>query len=323
MAAIAGLGLVLLAPDAAMAGTARANFAPASQGSDVRASAIPAKQLFGHVKNPAPLPPQPIGFYSRGCLAGAVAMPINGSAWQVMRLSRNRYWGMPVLVEFLKKLAIDAQAQDGWPGLLIGDMSQPRGGPMLTGHASHQIGLDADIWLTPMPDHLLSRKERETMSARLMVLDRKRINPQRFTPAHARLIRRAAMNPLVQRIFVHPPIKKYLCDWSRRSGSGDRAWLAKVRPYYGHNYHFHVRLRCPPGAQDCKDQGDPHPKDGTGCGAELAYWYSDRPWARPKPKPKFYHGIPLPRPRPKKRKPKPVLTLDRLPAQCRMVLLAR
>jgi len=321
--AIAGLGMALVAPDVAMAGTAKANFAPASRSTDVRTGTIPAKQLFGHVKTPAPLPPQPIGFYSRGCLAGAVAMPINGSAWQVMRLSRNRNWGMPVLVEFLKKLAIDAQAQDGWPGLLIGDMSQPRGGPMLTGHASHQIGLDADIWLTPMPDHVLSRKERETMSARLMVLDRKRINPQRFTPAHARLIRRAAMNPLVQRIFVHPPIKKYLCDWSRRNGDANRAWLAKVRPYYGHNYHFHVRLRCPPGAQYCKNQGDPHPKDGTGCGAELAYWYSDRPWVRPKPKPKFYHGIPLPRPRPKRHKPKPVLTLDKLPPQCRMVLTAR
>jgi murein endopeptidase len=33
-------------------------------------------------------------------------------------------------------------------GLLIGDMSQPRDGPMLYGHSSHQIGLDVDI--TPM-----------------------------------------------------------------------------------------------------------------------------------------------------------------------------
>ncbi len=309
------------------AGAARAAQAKAATGpagfTPQRLKRAPAKQLFGHVRAPAHLPPQPVGFYSRGCAAGNVAMPITGSAWQVMRLSRNRYWGQPVLIEFLKKLAIEAKALDGWNGLLIGDLSQPRGGPMLSGHASHQIGLDADIWLTPMPDRILSRKERETMSATLMTLDRKRINPKRFTPAHARLIRRAARSPLVQRIFVHPPIKKYLCDWSRRNGEANRAWLAKVRPYYGHNYHFHVRLRCPPGARYCKNQGDPKEPDGTGCGRNLAYWYSDRPWKRPKAKPRFWHGIPLPRPRPKKRKPRRPPTLASLPGMCRTVLLAR
>ncbi len=322
--------MLLLSAGAAEAGGARARTIndllarPAALATDPAGlEKIPAKKLFGQVKTPAPLPPRPIGFYSRGCAAGNVAMPLTGPAWQVMRLSRNRYWGQPVLIRFLKKLALEAREKDGWRGLLIGDLSQPRGGPMLTGHASHQIGLDADIWLTPMPERVLSRRERETMSAKLMTLDRKRINPQRFTPAHARLIRRAAKNPLVQRIFVHPPIKKYLCDWSRRNGERNRAWLAKVRPYYGHNYHFHVRLRCPPGAKYCRNQGDPHPKDGTGCGAHLAYWYSDKPWARPKAKPRFYKGIPLPRPRPKKPRPRPPLTLAGLPAACRTVLLAR
>ena len=305
----------------ALAGEARAAVSPAMRNIE----RAPAKRLFGGVKRPAPLKPQPIGFYSRGCAAGNVAMPLDGSAWQVMRLSRNRFWGQPILIEFLKKLAIEAKAFDGYNGLLIGDLSQPRGGPMLTGHASHQIGLDADIWLTPMPDRRLSRKERETMSAKLMTLDRKHINAKRFTPAHARLIRRAARNPLVQRIFVHPPIKKYLCDWSRRIGDKNRSWLAKVRPYYGHNYHFHVRLRCPPGAKYCKNQGDPREPDGTGCGKNLAYWYSNKPWGGgPRVKPKLFHeGIPLPRRRPKKPKPKEPVTLAKLPPLCRTVLLAK
>ncbi|HHN73294.1 MAG TPA: hypothetical protein ENK13_04315, partial [Thermopetrobacter sp.] len=211
----------------------------------------------------------------------------------------------------------------GWPGLLVGDLSQPRGGPMTSGHASHQIGLDADIWLTPMPARTLTRRERETMSAVLMTRDRRHINPARFTEKHARLIRRAALQPEVQRIFVHPPIKKFLCDWSRRRGERDRSWLAKVRPYYGHNYHFHVRLRCPQGARHCRNQGDPHPADGTGCGKELAYWYSDRPWGGPRVKRRlFVNGIPLPRPRPRKPRPKRPLTLAGLPSQCRAVLFA-
>ena len=92
-----------------------------------------------------------IGSYARGCVAGAAAIPVDGENWQVMRLSRNRNWGHPQLIGFLQRFATRLPEINGWPGLLVGDISQPRGGPMLTGHASHQIGLDADIWLTPMP----------------------------------------------------------------------------------------------------------------------------------------------------------------------------
>ena len=121
------------------------------------APSTPAKELFGRKTKPDAVAARSIGFYSRGCLAGAVALPINGATWQVMRLSRNRNWGHPKLIEFLERLA-DKAKKVGWSGLLVGDMSQPRGGPMLTGHTSHQVGLDADIWLTPMPDHTLSRR---------------------------------------------------------------------------------------------------------------------------------------------------------------------
>ena len=289
---------------------------------------VPAKKLFGAVKTPAKMASRPIGFYTKGCLAGAVQLPKTGSAWQAMRLGRNRRWGHPATIELIKRLAIEAKAQDGWNGLLVGDISQPRGGPMLTGHASHQIGLDADIWLTPMPNKVLSYKERASISAKLMVLDRKRINPKRWTNAHNRLLRRAASYREVQRIFAHPPIKRALCNWSR--GQSDRRWLAKIRAYYGHNYHFHIRLRCPKGLKGCRDQGDPRPKDGTGCGKELDYWFSDAPWKKPVPKYKkaiFVDGIPLPRPKPKNliKKPKPPKkpkTLASLPSACRVVITA-
>ena len=127
-----------------------------------------ARDLFGRKTNPAPLAARSIGFYTRGCLAGGIALPVNGQTWQVMRLSRNRNWGHPELVKFLEHFAAKVP-KAGWPGLLVGDMAQARGGPMLTGHASHQVGLDADIWLTPMPKRELTRVEREEMSATDMV----------------------------------------------------------------------------------------------------------------------------------------------------------
>ena len=121
--------------------------------------ATPAKQLFGRKTGPAPLQARTIGFYAKGCLAGGMALPINGKTWQVMRLSRNRNWAIRTWCAS-SRTSPDQAPKTGWSGLLVGDMSAPRGGPMLTGHASHQVGLDADIWLTPMPDRELTPLER-------------------------------------------------------------------------------------------------------------------------------------------------------------------
>src|SRR5581483_10623710 len=183
---------------------------------------IGAKQLFSRKLLPSAQPTKVIGSYTKGCIAGAVQMPINGDTWQVMRLSRNRYWGYPETIALIKRLAEKAHKDAGWNGILVGDIGQARGGPALSGHASHQIGLDADIWLTPMPDHILSRQEREEMSATMMVRDdRLDIDPKAWTPQHWMVIRDAAQEPAVQRIFVNAAIKKALC----REAKGDRSWL--------------------------------------------------------------------------------------------------
>jgi penicillin-insensitive murein DD-endopeptidase len=263
----------------------------------------PAKELFARRPTPAPLEARVIGFYAKGCLAGASALPINGQTWQVMRLSRNRNWGHPSLVQFLERLS-EQGTKLGWPGLLVGDMSQARGGPMLGGHASHQVGLDADIWLTPMPDRELTRREREEMSATMVVAeDRKDVDPKLWTPAHFEIIKAAAKDPIVERIFVNAAIKKALC----REAGTDRSWLYKVRPYYGHDYHFHVRVRCPAGSPDCKPQ-DPVPA-GEVCGKDLDHWFTDavRHWEPPPP------NAPPSR---------PSLKMADLPPACRQVLLA-
>jgi penicillin-insensitive murein endopeptidase len=263
-----------------------------------------AKELFGRKVLAAAMPTRVIGFYAKGCIAGAAALPLNGDTWQVMRLSRNRNWGHPDMVALVERLAAKAHKDAGWPGILVGDMSQPRGGPMFTGHASHQVGLDADIWLTPMPNRRLSREEREEMSAVMMVrTDRLDIDPHVFTPGHLAVIRAAAQEPTVQRIFVNAAIKKALC----REAKGDRGWLSKVRPMYGHDYHFHIRIKCPPGSGECESQ--PEPSTGEGCGhGDLAFWFKD--------------SIIHPKPPKEPPKPRPPMTLAQLPSACRQVLAA-
>ncbi|MBM3526697.1 MAG: penicillin-insensitive murein endopeptidase [Alphaproteobacteria bacterium] len=257
----------------------------------------PANQLFGRKTAPAPLEARVIGYYTSGCLAGAKAMPINGKTWQVMRLSRNRNWGHPELIAMLERLA-DKAPSVGWNGLLIGDLAQPRGGPMLTGHWSHQVGLDADIWLTPMPNRELSRKEREEMFATNVVAeDWMDVNPKIWSPAHIAILKAAATDKDVERVLINPAIKKALC----RDVKGDRSWLKKMRPVFGHNYHFHVRIGCPKGDTACKPQ--PAGPAEEGCGKDLDWWFG-----------KEARSI-----KPGKREP---LKMSALPAACKQVLLA-
>jgi penicillin-insensitive murein endopeptidase len=266
------------------------------------APSTPAKELFARKPAPFPGPPRSIGEYSKGCLAGAQPLPITGPSWQVMRLSRNRNWGNPELVQFLERLGNNAK-KIGWNGLLIGDMSQPRGGPMITGHTSHQVGLDVDIWFEPMPDHVQSVQEREFTSAIDMVAkDRLDVDPQVWTHTRTELVRTAAQDPVVTRIFVNAAIKKAMC----REAGADREWLSKVRPWWGHAEHFHVRIACPANSPECKPQ--PPPPAGDGCGHELDFWFKESTLF---PKPPL---IPAPA--------KPPMTMAGLPAQCKQIVRA-
>ena len=266
----------------------------------VQAAERPAKDLFAAEHSPSAGAPEIFGSYAKGCLAGAMHLPSDGTDYQTMRPSRRRAFGHPLLIDWIERFAVNAHAA-GWPGLLVGDLGQPRGGPLDGGHASHQIGLDVDLWLTPKPDHALTTGEREELSAVSMLRPGTRsLDPARFGQRQIALIETAANESDVERIFVHPAIKQALC----RAAGNDRTWLTKVRPWWGHDDHIHVRLRCPAGQPDCRAQEPPPP--GDGCGGELAWWLSDEPWQKP--------TVPPP--------PKPPLTLTDLPARCADVLLA-
>lgn len=226
-----------------------------------------AKDVFGGFRTASQGPAVSIGYYSQGCAQGMVQLPESGPSWQGMRLSRDRQWGHPQMIDFLVGLSRAAQ-QAGWQGLYIGDISQPRGGPMVTGHASHQIGLDADIWMLPPSSLSLSRTQRENLSSVSITNSRGTALSGHWTPGHMSIMRAAARDPRVERILVDPVAKVAMCQAER----GDRAWLRKVRPINAHNYHFHVRLSCPQGSI-CRRQ-DPPPA-GDGC-AEAEEWIKNR-----------------------------------------------
>ncbi|PWR22179.1 penicillin-insensitive murein endopeptidase [Zavarzinia compransoris] len=240
-----------------------------------------------------------IGGPSRGCIAGARPLAAEGEGFQVLRRWRNRYYGHPDLLAFLTRLG-KAQAAAKFGPLLIGDMAQPRGGPMATGHRSHQTGIDADILFTPGP---MAPAARESLTAppSMLLPGGKGVDLKRFGPTQVAMLRHAARDPAIARIFVNFHLKKRLCQ---SLPPAERAeWLGKVRPWAGHDEHFHIRLHCPAGSAQCEDQ-DPIPA-GDGCDDSLEAWF--RPAPPPDPN--------APKP------PKPRLPV--LPAACDAVLTAK
>ncbi len=239
------------------------------------AAAEPAKFKFGAKGTPAAMAPASHGSYAKGCLAGGTELPETGPGWQAMRLSRNRNWGHPNAISFIERFSARVQ-QIGWPRLYIGDISQPRGGPMRSGHRSHQLGLDIDIWLLKPQEKLLSRAQREKVGSPRTVSGTQ--TNKYWTAEHHQVLKAAASDPGVARIFVNAAIKQAMC-WDEPAG-GDRLWLRKIRPWYGHDAHFHVRLNCPDGTESCVPQAPIPP--GDGCDDTLAWWFSDEA-LNPKP----------------------------------------
>ena len=238
------------------------------------------------VGDPAPGPPRIVGSPALGCIAGARALAPDGPGWQAVRLSRNRNWGHPVLLAFVRDFAGVARAR-GLPTLWIGDLAQPRGGPMPQGHASHQTGLDVDIWLDLSPKNHTPVAAREDIRVASLVLpDETGVSPGLWRPGHAALIRLAAEAPGVDRVLVNHAIKRELC----RAHAG-ASWLRRVRPWRGHDSHMHVRLLCPSGEAECRDA--PPPPPGDGCDASLAWWLTPEA-RRPPPKPPGAEPPPLP-----------------------------
>ena len=257
-------------------------------------AAEPASTIFGGFSTPASGEARVIGSYAKGCHAGAILFPKDGPDWAAMRLSRQRRWAQPVLADFLVRLSGQAR-KAGLNGLLIGDIGQARGGPMKSGHRSHQTGLDVDIWMRPLTERPNVR-DREYWSSYDVVKGRDTLVEDLWRKSAARAIPLAAADPAVARIFVHPVVKRALCQATKPE---DRPWMRKVRAWWGHDAHFHVRLACPEGSPDCQNQKPPPP--GDGCGAELDWWFTDEP----------YSG---------ESKPRKDLTMADMPAGCRALV---
>jgi penicillin-insensitive murein endopeptidase len=236
------------------------------------AAAAAVARLWNHQRSPAPGPPRAIGAYAAGCLQGAKALAQTGPGYETLRRSRHRYFGHPDLIDFIARLGAAAEAQQ-LPWVAIGDLSQARGGPTPSGHRSHQSGLDVDVAYAP-PAKLrgghLAPADREHPLLPAVVDLRTNEMTATWNSRIVRLLAIAAGDPAVERIFVHPAVRRALCAGPERHAP----WLVRLRPWWGHHDHFHVRLKCPTASPLCQPQEPAPLEPDEGCGATLQWWFN-------------------------------------------------
>ncbi len=217
------------------------------------------------MKSPTEAESESIGSYANGCLEGAQPLPLQNEGYQVVRSERGRYYAHPKTVGFIQDLG-KLSAQQLNKQLLIADISLAKGGRFAHGHSSHQTGLDIDIWLRLLNKKLTKQQLKKPYSISLVDKNSFTIRDKFWQDAHFELIKATAQDLRVSRIFVNSVIKEKLCALE----TADDSWLRKVRPWWGHSAHMHVRLYCPKGDKNCIAQ--PEPKEGSGCGYEVESW---------------------------------------------------
>lgn len=200
-----------------------------------------------------------IGEYSLGCLSGAQTFNGDEKGLVLSQIKRGRYWGHPDLIKLLTKAGVEFHKQN--LKLIIGDLSQSRGGPTIDGHNSHQTGLDVDVWFKmPASSEKLS----------LHTLETEEMKPiSQLGSEQIKLIQFFAGDKSVERIFINPAFKKKLCIEKSLSDEDQH----KLRAWWGHDDHIHVRLHCPENSPKCLAQ-KPIPA-GDGCGEELNWWFTE------------------------------------------------
>ena len=242
---------------------------------------ILAKKIFGNFITPTKLASESVGKYNKGCLNGGVELPVKGETWQHINSKRGRNWGHPMLVDFTKDLSLKV-GEFGWKGLYIGDLGNPRGGPTPYGHAAHQVGLEVDIKFKKptnldlsLEDSHNDRRYGKASFKELNVVSKNQRNVNsNWTREHMNILKIAAQDDRVNKIFVNAAIKVWMC---KNASSEDRSWLMKIRPERGHSEHFHVRLKCPEGSPDCINTPLWNKyKNVDGCDKQLAWWVTDR-----------------------------------------------
>lgn len=208
------------------------------------------------------------GDYNRGCLTESAALPEYGIGYQSTRRSRQMFYAHPETIKAIETLGAKVFTE-GLGTVLIGNLSKKNGGPLFEHSISHQNGLDFDVSYFVSKEPLSDVMSQNYEFKSLLGYEKNKLNQKLWDEKIAELLKVTAELPQVERILVDPLIKKQLCETEKQE-----EWFSKIRPWFKHDNHFHVRLKCPQDSPDCVPQAPP--SRDFGCeGPEFEWWFSE------------------------------------------------
>lgn len=207
------------------------------------------------------------GKYTDGHIFKSVPLKRNAPGIQTMRPAMAKFYGHTELRDFIYKLGKQT-INSGNGQLMIGDLSHKDGGELI-GHASHQNGLDVDIWFYRPKDTITDLANDQRDSSKFPHFLNPATNefyPNMWNTKLDNVLKMAASDSRVAKIFVNAGVKRRLC----RIFPGEK-FLSKIRPWYRHHEHFHVRLKCPENSPSCENQ--PEIKSLDCSGDNIDWWF--------------------------------------------------
>jgi murein endopeptidase len=205
-----------------------------------------------------------VGKPSDGALYGSQKIPAKGKAIGILpdHRARNRYYATEALVKLLTTTSTDF-FKTYKRRVLVGDLSAKRGGK-ISGHASHQSGLDADLALfyTNIKGKPVEAKGFTTLD------DNGASNNQKlFFDANTTwlFVKALLAHPevQVQYVFLYDPLVQLLLEAAKQDGASDelleRVALIVRQPSDSskHDDHMHLRIYCPDDAEELCEQTGP------------------------------------------------------------------
>ena len=190
-----------------------------------------------------------IGAPNKGKLAGALKLRPSRALKIKQRATT---WALPDLVKLLQRAAGKVAKKHPRSVLLVGDLSQKNGGPML-GHNSHQTGRDADVGF-----YVANSKGKPAAMTRFVAFDgagkSSQVTWAQFDDARNWALVEALLtdkdaparyifvsNPLRLRLLAYAAKKKVAKDLQTKAAFA----MLSPRDADVHDDHFHVRIGCP------------------------------------------------------------------------------
>lgn len=222
---------------------------------------------------------QVVGYSTKGSLENATNLfdlsnADNGSFFKLLAPAKKRFYGTFEMGSLLKFLGEFVRSKLKNSGLVVGDVSQEKGGAIYSlnpktkkyelAHSGHEAGMDADVAYMVAKNSLIFNS--------VLGKEAGKLDPDFLIKDQWELFKVGYQTGLVDITFLDEKIKGALCKMALQNNEissykDEKSFagqvLSRLIPWPGHHHHFHLRMKCSKNQPRCRQTI--YGYKGTGC----------------------------------------------------------